>query len=258
MSSPLSRLAKIASHLNPFSAKENTPSPPNIHQLSPTFFLQRAAQIEPDAEAIYHVTRNGKVLRRSYIEFADRARGLAYFLKKHDFKRVGILAPNTPAFLESIFGIAAAGAVNVAVNYRLKEDDVQYIFEHAEAEIIIVDEEYLGLLDGFRAANPGVRLIVDRDTDVYEGEGSGPYDEAVSEGLEIDKMMGGKGWDGLHAQCEDDESMLALAYTSVSSNFKFKFKKTGVLIRIKRERLQNRKESYIHIEGLTLQHWEMS
>lgn len=65
------------------------------------------------AQAIYHVTANGKILRRSYFEVADRARGLAYYLKKHGFKRVGILAPNTPAFLESIYGIAAAGAVNV-------------------------------------------------------------------------------------------------------------------------------------------------
>lgn len=38
---------------------------------------------------------------------------MAYYLKKHGFKRVGILCPNTPAFLESIFGIAAAGAVNI-------------------------------------------------------------------------------------------------------------------------------------------------
>jgi len=53
------------------------------------------------------------VLRRSYIEVADRARGLAYWIKKHGYKRVGILCPNTPAFLESIFGIAAAGAVNI-------------------------------------------------------------------------------------------------------------------------------------------------
>ena len=59
------------------------------------------------------MTANNKVLRRSYIETADRARGIAYYLKKHKLKRVGILAPNTPAFLESIFGITAAGAVNV-------------------------------------------------------------------------------------------------------------------------------------------------
>lgn len=53
------------------------------------------------------------MLRRSYVEVADRARGLAYWLKQHGYKRVGILCPNTPAFLESIFGIAAAGAVNI-------------------------------------------------------------------------------------------------------------------------------------------------
>lgn len=67
------------------------------------------------AQAIYHVTANNKVLRRTYLETADRARGLAYYLKKHGYKRVGILCPNTPAFLESIFGIAAAGAVNVGM-----------------------------------------------------------------------------------------------------------------------------------------------
>jgi acyl-CoA synthetase (AMP-forming)/AMP-acid ligase II len=38
---------------------------------------------------------------------------LAYFLKKIKVKRVGLLCPNTPAFLESVFGIGAAGAVNV-------------------------------------------------------------------------------------------------------------------------------------------------
>lgn len=69
------------------------------------------------AQAIHHITRNGKVLRRTYLEVADRSRGLAYYLKKHGYKRVGILAPNTPAFLESIYGIAAAGAVNVG-EYR--------------------------------------------------------------------------------------------------------------------------------------------
>lgn len=38
---------------------------------------------------------------------------MAYFLRKRGYKRVGILCPNTPAFLESIYGIAAAGALNV-------------------------------------------------------------------------------------------------------------------------------------------------
>ena len=49
---------------------------------------------------------------------ADRARGLAYFLRGRGLRRVGILATNTPAFLESIFGIVAAGGVLVPANYR--------------------------------------------------------------------------------------------------------------------------------------------
>ena len=61
------------------------------------------------------MTANGVVLRRSYQETADRARGLAYFIKKNSHKRVGILCPNTPAFLESFFAIAAAGAVVVGM-----------------------------------------------------------------------------------------------------------------------------------------------
>lgn len=59
------------------------------------------------------MTANNKTLRRTYQEAADRARGLAYYIKKNGWKKVGILCPNTPAFLESIFGIGAAGAVNV-------------------------------------------------------------------------------------------------------------------------------------------------
>ena len=39
--------------------------------------------------------------------------GLAYYFKDRGYQRIGILSPNTPAFLESIFAIAAAGAVNV-------------------------------------------------------------------------------------------------------------------------------------------------
>jgi acyl-CoA synthetase (AMP-forming)/AMP-acid ligase II len=34
---------------------------------------------------------------------------------KHGYKRVGILAPNTPAFLEALFGIGAAGGVDVGM-----------------------------------------------------------------------------------------------------------------------------------------------
>lgn len=219
-SGPLARLSNLVAHIIPTTtatpdaeAKSFTHNL-NRHTLSPTFFLPRAAQIEPDAPAIFHITSNGKTLRRSYAEFADRARGLAYYLKKHNYKRVGILAPNTPAFLECIFGIAAAGAVNCAVNYRLKKEDVGYIFGHSEVELIIVDREFLGLLDDFRKQRPDVKIIIDEDTDATQRQLSGQFDDAVLEGLKADTASGNKGWAGLEAQAADEDQMLALAYTS--------------------------------------------
>ncbi|KAL4751822.1 hypothetical protein BDW72DRAFT_202727 [Aspergillus terricola var. indicus] len=172
------------------------------------------SQLAEPAEAIYHITANNQVLRRTYQETADRARGFAYFLKKHGYKRVGILCPNTPAFLESIFGIAAAGAVNVSVNYRLKEDDIAYIFTYSDAEVIIADQEYLPLLSSYRAAKPHVRIIVDTDTDATEGQLAGPFDEAILEGLNFDRDTGAKGWSALESHAASEDDVIALAYTS--------------------------------------------
>ncbi|OLN81578.1 putative acyl-activating enzyme 1, peroxisomal [Colletotrichum chlorophyti] len=214
MSNPPSRIRNILGHLLPSASASNPEPAHHIHQLSPTFFLERAAAIEPDAEAIFHITSNGKTLRRSYCEFADRARGLAYYLKKHGLKRVGILAPNTPAYLESIFGIAASGGVNVGVNYRLKPDDITYIFDFAEVDSIIVDQEYVDLLDEFKGKHPGVPLIIDTDTDATEGELSGPFDGAVLEGLQYDQLQGSRGWAGLHSQCDHEDDTIAIPFTS--------------------------------------------
>ncbi|KAF8251957.1 acetyl-CoA synthetase-like protein [Wilcoxina mikolae CBS 423.85] len=213
MSSPHSRLAKLAGHFWAAPPKNDTKPKPkqnNRHELSPTYMLPRAASIEPHAEAIVHTTVNGKVLRRTYMEFADRARGLGYFLKSSGYKRVGILCPNTPAFLESMFGIAAGGAVQVGINFRLKAEDIHYIFNHADVDVIIIDREYLHLLDGF---NPSVRRIVDDDTDATEGELSGEFDEVIRQGLEYDRLFG-NGWDGLKVEADDEDDVMALAYTS--------------------------------------------
>ena len=102
----------------------------------------------------------------------------------------------------------------VGVNYRLKETDIEYIFDHAEVDAIIVDAEFENLLSSYRAAHKNVRIVIDTDQDSTEGEVSGPFDEAVSEGLRLDQESGGHGWDQLEAQAEDEDSVIALSYTS--------------------------------------------
>lgn len=106
------------------------------------------------------------------------------------------------------------GIFFTAVNYRLKPEDITYIFAHSDAELIIVDEEYVSLLDQFRSEHPDIPLLIDTDTDATEGQLSGPFDAAILEGLEYDKATGAKGWNGLETQAADENSTIALAYTS--------------------------------------------
>lgn len=100
------------------------------------------------------------------------------------------------------------------MNYRLKPDDIEYIFTHSDVEAIVVDQEFLPLLESFRRSNPNVSIIVDTDTDATEGQLSGPFDDAVLEGLRYDTDTGAKGWDGLESQAASEDDIIALAYTS--------------------------------------------
>jgi acyl-CoA synthetase (AMP-forming)/AMP-acid ligase II len=100
------------------------------------------------------------------------------------------------------------------VNYRLKPEDISYILQHGDVEVVIVDAEFVPLLDGFRKAKPNIPFIIDLDTDAIAGELSGPFDEAVQQGLEHDVATGRKGWADLEEQAADEEDVFCLAYTS--------------------------------------------
>jgi long-subunit acyl-CoA synthetase (AMP-forming) len=102
----------------------------------------------------------------------------------------------------------------VAVNYRLKSEDIEYILAHAEVEALIVDAAFVDLVMGFCKQHPDIVLLVDLDTDGVGKELSGPYDQAVHEGLRHDIDTGGAGWDGLETQAHNEDGLLALAYTS--------------------------------------------
>lgn len=77
-------------------------------------------------------------------------------------------------------------------------------------DIIIVDNEFEALLDGFRKTHAKVRILVDLDS----SEAIGPYEDAIREGLEYDREEGGRGWAGLETEVRDEESTIALPYTS--------------------------------------------
>ncbi|KIH92926.1 AMP-binding protein domain protein [Sporothrix brasiliensis 5110] len=238
MSGPQSRLGSVLRHLvgangSADPAATSTASTASLpvfkHVLTPTTFLERAAAIEPDAEAIVHITANGRTLRRNYAEFADRARGLAWYFAHHGYRRIGILAPNTPAFLETIFASGAANAVLVPANYRLIAADVAYIFDFADVDIIVADAQCAPLLtEGsqcYASIHPTVPILVDDDVDTTQGELRGAFDTAVLEGLQFEAHRPDaedRTWAGLHRfvaaqpgyKPVDEDDTIAIPFTS--------------------------------------------
>jgi len=74
--------------------------------------------------------------------------------------RVAYLDKNGPEYFETLFGGAKAGAVNVAVNWRLAPPEMAYIISDAQAKVLFVGREFLPHLDDFEAKVDCVQRIV--------------------------------------------------------------------------------------------------
>ena len=110
---------------------------PSRLELSPLNFLDRAADALGDRPAVIHGDR-----RYTYAELSQRCNRLASALRdrgleRHD--RVAILAPNSPALLESHYAVPLAGGVLVALNTRLDGKEIEYILRDSGAKTLLVD-----------------------------------------------------------------------------------------------------------------------
>ncbi len=130
-----------------------------------TDFLHRAATLYPDKVAIIEGS-----LRYTYREFQQRANQLSHALLAAGIgkgDRVCILSPNSHYFLESFYGVSQIGAVLVPLNYRLVAEDHEYIINHAGVKALLVDPDYLEMVDAIRASLSAVSVWI-----AAQGEGT--------------------------------------------------------------------------------------
>jgi acyl-CoA synthetase (AMP-forming)/AMP-acid ligase II len=82
--------------------------------------------------------------------------------------------------------------------------------------MIIVDKEFEPLLATYRSQHPNVPFLVDDDkfSEPWEVIGNGDFGTAIQEGWKYDQENGQHGWEGLESQAPDEDSVVALAYTS--------------------------------------------
>ena len=142
-------------------------TPANFQPLTPLTFLERAAMVFPDHTAIIH-----GVLRRSYAAFYARSRQLASALSQSGVTRgdtVSALLPNTPAMLECHYGVPMCGGVLHSINTRLDAAIIAFQLDHAMSKVVIVDAEFLPLMQDALALAEVSPLIIQVDDPEFDG-----------------------------------------------------------------------------------------
>lgn len=140
------------------NAKAFIPGEPYDYPLIIKKLLNTALIQAPDQEIVYRDS-----MRYTYRDLNARIHRLAGGLEK-----LGVAAGDTVAvfdydsnrFLEAFFAIPMMGAVMQMVNWRLSADQVRYTLEHAEARAILINSDFLPILEAIRDKLTHVRSVV--------------------------------------------------------------------------------------------------
>jgi fatty-acyl-CoA synthase len=131
----------------------------NYTPLTPLSFIARTAAIYPERTAVIHGQQ-----RFTWAESYARCRRLASALKDRGIgtgDTVAVMAPNVPALFETHHGVAMAGGVLNALNYRLDAESIAFILQHGEAKMLIADTEFAPVIGKALARLETRPLVID-------------------------------------------------------------------------------------------------
>ncbi|MFP4421131.1 MAG: fatty acid--CoA ligase [Desulfococcaceae bacterium] len=126
----------------------------------------------PEQEIVYRDKR-----RITYLELRDRIGRLASALSGLGVKPGEVVAMfdyDSNRYLEAFFAVPMMGAVLQTVNWRLSAEQIRYTLNHAEARVIVINSDFLPILDALRDGLETVRKVV-----VIEEDGPAPADAKV-------------------------------------------------------------------------------
>ena len=118
----------------------------------------------PDQEIVY-----GDFKRQTYREMGERIHRLASGLAGLGVRRgdtVAVMDWDSHRYLECFFAIPMMGAVLHTINIRLSPEQILYTINHAEDDVILVNTEFLPILETIHdRIEPVKKLVLLNDTD---------------------------------------------------------------------------------------------
>lgn len=146
--------------------------------------------------------------RFTYAQFGERCERLAFGLQELGVKkgdRVAFLSFNTHQLLEGYYGPILIGAVTMPLNVRLTQSELTQILNHAEASVLVFEQDFAQMVEGFRRLCPSIRCYVSIHPSVEQADVT--YEDLLSHGRlprpEIDSF--------------DENAVAELFYTSGST-----------------------------------------
>ena len=138
----------------------------NFVPLTPLTFLERAKDIYPNYEALVYENRSytwSDVYRRC-TKFASALEKIGIGLGD----TVSVMAMNTPEIFEAHYSVPMTGAILNTINVRLDAKTVQYILEHSEAKVFIVDRQFHSVISKVMEQLKNKPIIIDIQDDFAE------------------------------------------------------------------------------------------
>ena len=132
------------------------------HPLLISSLIDFAARHHGDGEIVSRRVE-GDIHRYTWADVHKRAKQVANALEATQVKpgeRVGSLAWNGYRHLELYFGVSGAERVLHTINPRLLPEQIAWIVNHAEDQIVCFDTTFLPIVQGIHSHCPGVRQWV--------------------------------------------------------------------------------------------------
>jgi fatty-acyl-CoA synthase len=145
--------------------------------------IKRLLQTPMGQAANQEIVYRGKV-RMTYAQLQERIARLANGLQRLGVQRgttVAVMDWDSHRYLECYFAVPMMGAVLQTVNIRLSQSEIAYTVDHARAEVLLVNADFLPVLAAIRDKLTRVHTIVLIDDDgnaapVPELEFAGEYE----------------------------------------------------------------------------------
>jgi fatty-acyl-CoA synthase len=102
-------------------------------------------------------------MRYTYNDLFERINRLGSALAGIGVKKgdtVAVFDYDSHRYLESFFAVPMLGAVLFTVNWRLSPDQIEYTMNHAEADVILINTDFLPLLGSIRDKLTSVKKII--------------------------------------------------------------------------------------------------